>query len=150
ETSTNLREASASVRPAVEAASGRIEEIAKRVDPAKVEDTLNRLNGAVTHADTLMAEAKPHLLATIESVRSLSTSLQDFTAKNRPRVETLLDGLNGTRARLDNLIAHAGVIASQGAEFMTHNRANLERTTLNIRDATDSAKKLVQKIYGNP
>jgi phospholipid/cholesterol/gamma-HCH transport system substrate-binding protein len=150
DTATNLRETSATVRPAILAASNRVEEVAKRVDPAKIEDTLNRLNAMVAHADGLFADARPNLLATIENVKNLSATLQDMSVKSRPKIDSLLDGINLTRARMDQTLAQVGTIAKQGAEFMTHNRANLERTTLNVRDASDYGKKLVQKLYGNP
>ena len=34
--------------------------------------------------------------------------------------------------------------------MLTRNRADIERTVANVRDATDWADKLVQKIYANP
>jgi phospholipid/cholesterol/gamma-HCH transport system substrate-binding protein len=41
-------------------------------------------------------------------------------------------------------------MANQGAQMMTRNKADMERTISNVRDATDWADKLVQKIYANP
>ncbi len=54
ESATNLKETSSSIRPSVEAAAGKVEELARRLDAAKIEDTVNRLNSAVTHADGLL------------------------------------------------------------------------------------------------
>ena len=34
--------------------------------------------------------------------------------------------------------------------MITRNQADIERTLANVRDATDWADKLVQKIYANP
>ena len=34
--------------------------------------------------------------------------------------------------------------------MLTRNRADIERTVANVRDATDWGDKLVQKIYANP
>ena len=34
--------------------------------------------------------------------------------------------------------------------MLTRNRADIERTIANVRDATDWADKLVQKIFANP
>src|SRR5262249_38077043 len=41
-------------------------------------------------------------------------------------------------------------ISEQTVQILTRNRANLERTIINVRDATDWADKLVQKIFANP
>ena len=41
-------------------------------------------------------------------------------------------------------------IAGQGNQMLGRNKADIERTVANVRDATDWASKLVQKIYANP
>ena len=42
------------------------------------------------------------------------------------------------------------MIAGQGVQIVARNRADLERTMSNVRDATDWGNKLVQKIFANP
>jgi phospholipid/cholesterol/gamma-HCH transport system substrate-binding protein len=150
ETANNLKDTSTSIRPAVEVAAGKVEDIARRVDAQKIEDTITRLNSLATHADGFFGETRPNLQATITSVRQLTVLLQDLTSKNGPKVGTLLDGLSQTRARADQVLANTATLTGQGAEFLTQNRANLERTTANVRDATNYGNKLVQKLYGNP
>ncbi len=48
------------------------------------------------------------------------------------------------------MLYQADILAGQSVEMMTRNRANLERTIANTRDATDWADKLVQKLFANP
>jgi phospholipid/cholesterol/gamma-HCH transport system substrate-binding protein len=55
-----------------------------------------------------------------------------------------------TRARADRVLYQADLIATQGVHVMTRSRAEVERSVSNVRDATDWANKLVQKLYTNP
>ena len=71
-------------------------------------------------------------------------------AKDRVKVEQLLDGLDMTRARADRVLYQADQIAGQGVQILARSRAEIERSVTNVRDATDWGNKLVQKIYTNP
>ena len=71
-------------------------------------------------------------------------------AEETPRITTLLDGVNSTRVRVDQVLNNSQVITAHGAEILTQNRANLERTMANVKDASDYGVRLVQKLYGNP
>lgn len=62
----------------------------------------------------------------------------------------MLDGVEVTRARADRLLYQADQIAVQVGNVLAHSRADVERSVTNIRDATDWAKRTVQKIYANP
>ncbi len=73
-----------------------------------------------------------------------------MTLKNRVKVERLLDGAEITRGRADRVLYQADLLTGQGVEIVTRNRANIERTLSNVKDATDWADKLVQKIFANP
>src|SRR5262249_38444510 len=42
------------------------------------------------------------------------------------------------------------LITGQTSSILVHSRAEIERSASNVRDATDWADKLVQKIYTNP
>jgi phospholipid/cholesterol/gamma-HCH transport system substrate-binding protein len=152
ETASGLRESADTIRPMVEATAEQVGVIARRVRTSypKVEETLAKVDSVTGRLDALLAENRENLLATLASVRDLSATLQDAAAKNRSRVEQLLVNLDGTRARADRLLYQADVIATQGAQIATRNRADMERTIANVRDATDWADKLVQKIYANP
>jgi phospholipid/cholesterol/gamma-HCH transport system substrate-binding protein len=152
ETTVGLRDSADTIRPAIEATAGQIEELARRVNAntPKVEAALTRLDALTHQADSLLAENRPNLQATVAGLRDLTATVNDLVAKDRPKVERLLDGLDGTRARADRVLYQADLIADQGVQIITRNRANLERTMANVRDATDWADKLVQKIFANP
>ena len=84
------------------------------------------------------------------STRDLLASFNDIVAKDRAKVERVLDGLEVTRARADRVLYQADQIAGQVANVLVRSRAEIERSVTNVRDATDWANKLVQKIYTNP
>jgi phospholipid/cholesterol/gamma-HCH transport system substrate-binding protein len=152
ETAVGLRESSDAIRPAVEATAGQIQELAQRINAntPRMEAALVRVDNLTQQADNMLAENRPNLHATLASVRDLTATVNDIVGKDRVKVERLLDGLDGTRARVDRVLYQADRISEQSLEILTRNRANLERTMLNVRDATDWADKLVQKIFANP
>jgi len=152
ETAAGARESAETVRPSIEASAAHVEELTRRVSAAapKIEATLVRLESLTGHADGLITENKANLHATLASVRDLTATLQDVSNKNRGRAERLLAGIELTRARADRVLYQADILAGQGVQIMTKNRANMERTITNVKDATDWADKLVQKIYANP
>jgi phospholipid/cholesterol/gamma-HCH transport system substrate-binding protein len=152
ETAGGLRKSAESIRPAAESTARHIEDLSRRIDSAapRIEAALVRLDSLTEHADGLLAENRPALRASLSTLRDISATIEDMMAKDRGKVERLLDGLDGTRARADRVLYQADVIAGQGVQIITRNRADLERTVTNVRDATDWGSKLVQKIYANP
>jgi phospholipid/cholesterol/gamma-HCH transport system substrate-binding protein len=76
--------------------------------------------------------------------------MQDILAKDRGEIDSLLVGLNRTRMRADRVLYNSELLTGQGVEIVSRNRANLERTFINVRDATDWGQQLVEKLYGNP
>jgi phospholipid/cholesterol/gamma-HCH transport system substrate-binding protein len=146
----DLRETTDTVRPAIASAAGRVDEMAKRIDIAKVEDTLNRISGLTAHAEGILAENRPVFRSTLASVRDLTGTIREIAVKDSPKVEVLLDGFNGTRARLDTVLANTASLTGQGSDLLIKNRANIDRTMSNVRDASDFGVKLVGKLYGNP
>jgi phospholipid/cholesterol/gamma-HCH transport system substrate-binding protein len=147
-----LRESSETIRPAIETTVAHVEDLARRIGTSapKVEAALGHLNSITHQADTLISDSRPDFQASLANLRDLSATLQDITAKDRGKVEKLLDGLDGTRARADRVLYQADLITAQGAQMLTKNRADIERTVANVRDATDWGNKLVQKIFANP
>jgi phospholipid/cholesterol/gamma-HCH transport system substrate-binding protein len=152
ETASGVRESAETVRPALEATATHVQDLAKRVAASgpKIESTLSRVESLTAHTDSLLAENRINLQATLSSLRDLTATLDDATAKNRVKVEKMIDGTEVTRQRLDRVLYRADVIAEQGVQMMTRNRASMERTISNVKDATDWADKLVQKIFANP
>ncbi len=152
ETATGLRDSAETVRPSVEKTAGHIEDLTRRIGAAapKLEAALNRLDSLTHQADSLLVENRPNLMASVASLRDLMATMQDVAAKDRIKIEKLLDGLDGTRARADRVLYQADLMAGQGVEMLTRSRADIERTVANVRDATDWGDKLVQKIFANP
>lgn len=152
ETASGVRESAEAIRPALESSAGNVEELVKRITAAgpKIESALSHLESITTQADGLITDNRPNIRETVTSLRDLMATIQDITTKDRVKIEKLLDGLDGTRARADRVLYQADVIATNGAQIMTKGRADMERTVANVRDATDWGNKLVQKIFANP
>jgi phospholipid/cholesterol/gamma-HCH transport system substrate-binding protein len=151
-TTDGIRESADAIRPAIETTAGQIQDISKKLNAAspRIETTLARVESVSTQLDGLLEENRASLRDTLSTVRDLTATAQDTLVKNRPRVEQMIANLDGTRARADRLLYQADLIAGQGVQIVTKNRADLERTITNVKDATDWADKLVQKIYANP
>jgi phospholipid/cholesterol/gamma-HCH transport system substrate-binding protein len=152
ETSTHLREVSEGIRPAIESTVGQIEDLTRRirVNTPKIESTLGRIEDLTGQAQAIVAENRENARQTVASVRDLTASLTDVVQKDRVKVERLLDGFDLMRARGDRVLYQTDQIAGQVAAIMARSRAEIERSVSNVRDATDWADKLVQKIYTNP
>jgi phospholipid/cholesterol/gamma-HCH transport system substrate-binding protein len=152
DTAVGLRESADTIRPAVESTAGHVEELARRVNAStpRIEAAITRIDTLTHQADSLLAENRPNLQATLASSRDLIATVNDIVAKDRPKVERAIDNLEGTRARADRVLYQLDQISDQTLQIVGKNRANLERTMANVRDATDWGDKLVQKIYANP
>jgi phospholipid/cholesterol/gamma-HCH transport system substrate-binding protein len=110
---------------------------------AKLESMSGQVNG-------ILSENRESIRGTLAAVRDLTSTVNDIAAKDRVKVERLLDGLNGTRAYADRVLYTTDQIAEQTLQMLTRNKADIQRTISNVRDATDWADKLVQKIFANP
>ena len=152
DTAAGVRESADSMRPAIESTAAQIESLAKKINEStpKIESTLAKLESITANGDKLIAENRENIHVTLASVKDLLATVQDITTKNRPRAEQLLINLDGTRARADRVLYQVDIISGQGVQILTKNRADIERTLSNVRDATDWADKLVQKIFANP
>ena len=147
-----VRESAEIIRPSVEATAVHIHDLTKHIAATtpKIDKTLSRVESLTQQADQLLTENRSNLQGTLSNVRDLTATLQDVSMKNRAKVERLIDGVELTRARADRVLYQADILAGQSAEMMTKNHANIERTLANVKDATDWADKLVQKLYANP
>jgi phospholipid/cholesterol/gamma-HCH transport system substrate-binding protein len=152
ETTTNLRDMSDSIRPAVESTVGHVEDLTKRLstNSPRIEKALIRVEDLTTQAQSLVSENRQNVRESLASVRDLTASLKDVVATDRVKVDRLLDGLDGTRTRADRVLYQADQIATQTATMLARSSTEIERSVTNVRDATDWANKLVQKIYTNP
>jgi phospholipid/cholesterol/gamma-HCH transport system substrate-binding protein len=150
DTSTEIRGLVASLRPRVEATAQEVEEIVRGLDADRINDTMARLQNTIQEVDALIGESRPLLAATLTSVEALTGELRGIAVDNRENLSALVAGLTKSQIRLDDVLADAQVISEQGAQIATQNRADIERTLANVRDATGFGLKLVQKLYGNP
>jgi phospholipid/cholesterol/gamma-HCH transport system substrate-binding protein len=152
ETSGNLKEMSDSIRPAVESTVSHVEDLSRRISASspKIEAAISRLDAITRGGELILAENRENIRSSLASVRDLTASVNDVVAKDRVKVERLLDGMDMLRARGDRVLYQADVIAGQGVQILSRSRAEIERSVTNVRDATDWANKLVQKIYTNP
>ena len=150
ETVANLRETTEAIRPAVETSAGRLEALAKRIDPDKLEATIEKIASLAAEAEGLVAENRPALKQTLAGARDLSANLNDLIVKTGPPMTALVGRLDGTRARVDRFVDRSTALVDNSGDLLTANRANLDRTITNVKDASDLGQKLVGKLYGNP
>ena len=152
ETSSNLHQMSDQIRPAVASTMVQVEDLARRIhlNGPRIEATLAHVEGLTGHVNGILGDNRENVRQTLSSVRDLTATFQDVVLKDRPKVERLLDGMDTLRARSERVLYQADQISSQVGNILARSRAEVERSVTNIRDATDWADKLVQKIYTNP
>jgi phospholipid/cholesterol/gamma-HCH transport system substrate-binding protein len=152
ETSGNLKEMSESIRPAIESTIGQVEELARRIraNTPRIESTIARVDEITGQVHGIVGENRENVRQTMASVRDLTAGVTDVVSKDRLKVERLLDGLDAMRARSERVLYQADQIAGEIGGILVRGRTEIERSVTNVRDATDWANRLVQKIYGNP
>ena len=153
ETTSNLRELSESIRPAVESTVGHVEDMTRKLNEKAPE-----FEKILTHVEGVTREAEGYLVDNRETVKQdaslragdVAGSINPIVARDLPKLEKLIDGAETSRARADRLLYQADQIAGQVSTMLAHNRAEVERSVTNVRDATDWASKIMQKIFTNP
>lgn len=152
DTAEGMREMSNSVRPAVEASAGQMEALARQLNTAapRMQSALAKFESLTAQMDALLAENRPNVRAMADTLRQLTATLNDIVVRDRPQIDGFLTGLNTTRARADRVLYQTELLTGQGVDILSRNKANLERTFTNVRDATDWGQQLVEKLYGNP
>jgi len=151
-TTSNLQEMSMAVRPAVESTVQHAEELARRIaaNSPKIEAAVDHVEKITGHAERILGENRQPVQQTIASARDFAATLNDVVARDRGKIERLLDGLDETRTRVDRVLYQSDQIANQVSLILARGGTEIERSISNVRDATDWANKLVQKIYSNP
>lgn len=131
--------------PAVAGASGRLDEMAERLDGLLTQAVVlvDELEGAVS-------DNREGITDTVESVRQLTATSNVMLQQYGPKVGELITNFDETRARLDRVLYHGEITLANFAGIMTNNRVNIERTIGNVRDISDSARVTVDKIRANP
>lgn len=152
ETAANLRELSDTIRPTIESTAGNVEELTRRINTnsPRFESLLGRVDELAGQTQAVLADNRENVRQSMASVRDLTASLNDIVLKDRGKVEKFLDGLENTRVRADRVLYQTDQIAGQVGTILARSGAEIERSVSNVRDATDWANKLVQKIYTNP
>ncbi len=152
DTTGGLKDTIEAVRPSIEGTAGHIEDVARRANAAapKVEASLARVESLTTQVSGILNENRESIRNTLASVRDLTATANDMITRDRAKLEKILDGAEVTRARLDRVLYQADQIADQTSELIARNKTDIQRTVSNVRDATDWADKLVQKIFANP
>jgi len=152
ETTTNLRELSDSIRPAVESTVGHVEDVSRRLstNAPRLEKIIVHVEGLTREAEGYLVDNRENVRQTASSVRDFATSISPIVARDLPKIEKMLDGLEMSRARADRVLYQADQLEGQLSDILARSRAEIERSVTNIRDATDWGNKLVQKIYTNP
>jgi len=150
--SGNVKDMSDSLRPAVEATVGHVEDLTRRIGATspRIEATITRLDVLTRLVELILSENRENLKTTVASVKDLTGSAKEIVVVNRPKVEKIIEGVDMLAARSNRVMYQADILASQGVQIMTKGRSEIERSITNVRDATDWADKLVQKIYTNP
>lgn len=152
ETTTGLHDMAETIRPVVESAATHVEELTRRVGNAspKIESTINKVELLAATAGGVLTENRENLRQTVSSVKDLTATANDVVDKNRIKVERLLDGAELSRRRVDSVLYQADKNLNQVSQILVQNRAEIDRSVSNIKDATDWANKLVQKLFTNP
>ncbi len=152
ETAGNIREVSESIRPAIESTIAQVEDLARRIRAStpRIEATLSNIEQITGQANGIVTENRENIRNTVTSVRDLAATTTDVVTKDRIKVERLLDGLDAIRLRAERVLYQADQVAGQLAGILGHGRTEIERSISNVRDATDWASRLVQKLYANP
>jgi phospholipid/cholesterol/gamma-HCH transport system substrate-binding protein len=152
ETTTNLHEMSDAIRPAVESTVGNVDDLSRRLNAnsPQIEKIIHHFEGISREAEGYLLDNRENVRLTASSVREFANSLNPILARDLPKLEKMLDGLEMSRARGDRVLYQIDQIAGQVSSMMARSRAEIERSVTNVRDATDWANRLVQKIYSNP
>ncbi len=150
EAASGLNETVEAAKPKLLATAEHVEVVTGKLEAAKIEDTIATLQNAIAQADALLKDTRPKLGATLASVAELSGTVNEVVKAEKPKVDVLLDGLNGTRGRADRALANVEAMTGDGAAILAKNRGNIERVMLNAKDASDFGVKLVQKLLANP
>ncbi|MDR3618987.1 MAG: MlaD family protein [Paludisphaera borealis] len=150
--SGNVKEMSDSLRPAVEATVGHVEDLTRRIGSTspRIEATITRLDVLTRLVELMLSENRDNVRLTVASVKDLTGSAKEIVTVNRPKVEKVIEGVDMLAARSNRVMYQADVLANQAVQIVTTGRSDIERSISNVRDATDWADKLVQKIYTNP
>lgn len=150
--SVNVKDLVDALRPPVEQTVEHVEDLTRRIGATspQIEATIKRIDVLTALVETLLQENRENVKLTLASVKDVSESAKDIVTTKRPQIDRTIDNVDMLIARGNRVMYQADALVSQGVEIVTAGRGDIERSIANVRDATDWADKLVQKIYTNP
>lgn len=131
--------------PAVAGASGKLDAMTERVQGLLVE-----AEALVATLEGTVAENRDDIKDTIASARQLSARTDTLLQQYGPKAGELVEGLGQTRMRADRVLYQADVSLTNISGILVNNRASVDRSIANVRDATDSARMMIEKLRANP
>jgi phospholipid/cholesterol/gamma-HCH transport system substrate-binding protein len=152
ETTSNLHDMSDAIRPALESTLGQVDDLTRimKTNSPRLEKIIAQTEGVTSEIHGYLLDNRENVRQTLASARDISGAINPIIARDVPRLEHMLDGLESSRTRVDRVLYQSDQIAGQVLSLMARNRAEIDRSVTNVRDATDWANKLVQKIFVNP
>lgn len=150
--SSNVKDMSDALRPAIETTVGNVEELAKRIGATspRIESAVTRVDVITRLIELILSDNRDNIRLTVGSAKDAVGSVKDVLSVHRPRIDRTIEQVDMLAARGNRVAYQAELLTSQGVQIVTDGKADIERTISNVRDATDWADKLVQKIYTNP
>lgn len=151
-TTNGLKQTSEAVRPNVESAVAQVNQTITKLQTVipQVDASLKKVDHFVTTADTLLTESGPDVREAVAGARGIMLNADQLLAEQRPNIAKTISNLDNTRIRADRVLYNTELLTGQGLDIVNRSKANIERTTANVKDATEWGDKLVQKIYSNP
>jgi len=150
--SVNVKDLVDALRPPVESTVEHVEDLTRRIGATspQIEAAIKRIDVLTSLVETMLQENRENVKLTIASVKDIGASAQDIVTTKRPQIDRTIENIDMLAARSNRVMYQADVLVNQGVEIVTAGRGDIERSISNVRDATDWADKLVQKIYTNP
>lgn len=150
--SVNVKDLVDALRPPVEQTVEHVEGLTRRIGATspQIEAAIKRIDVLTALVETLLLENRENVKLTLASVKDVSESAKDIVTTKRPQIDRTIDNVDMLVARGNRVMYQADTLVGQGVEIVTAGRGDIERSIANVRDATDWADKLVQKIYTNP
>ncbi|QDV35454.1 MlaD family protein [Tautonia plasticadhaerens] len=131
--------------PAVAGASGKLDAMTGRL-----EGLMEEAEALVATLEGTVAENRDGIKDTIASARQLSARTDTLLQQYGPKAGELVEGLGQTRMRADRVLYQADVSLTNLSGILVNNRASIDRSIANVRDATDSARMMIEKLRANP
>lgn len=150
--SGNVKEMSDALRPAVENTVGNVEELAKRIGATspRIEAAVTRLDVITRLVELILSDNRDNIKLAVASGKDAVGVVKDVLTTQRPKIDRTIEQVDMLAARGNRVAYNADVLTTQAVQIVANGRADVERSISNVRDATDWADKLVQKIYTNP